>query len=640
MQAGTDSTGSKWLIQGTLMVLAVYVHIFMEWLFFVTKQSFMTALSAFDTLKILLASPAPLLLGGVAVTVIFWIPAAIIRKRKVQAICSAAVRIVTAAVLTVTMFLLVDNFTYTLFNFGVRTTEGILKAAYGLLLAALLFISFRFLAGMEKSLHRPVVSRVPVFIAVTLVVLSAAAVMSTSRSGDEIDTGGDIDAASLERRPNIFLISTDGLNASNMSIYGYRRATTPFLDSMASKALVCENCFPNAGTSGASIASMLTGKLPTETKLIYPPEILKGRDAYQHLPGILRKLGYRNIDISIRHHADPEDLNLRNSFHWANFRDIADSRETVDVVLFLGQTPSYFLRKMGDRIMDRILHVAGRKRMEDPLGEVVRPTRKKYGKDTERIKSFFQHVRGTSSPLFVHMHLLGTHGPIFKPERKVFSRGKKQSVHWEREFYDDAILTFDFYMKRIVLALRKSQLLEKSVIVIFSDHGQNFTVNDRLPLIFLFPGGEHSGRIEANVQNLDIAATIMDYMGVTKPGWMGGLSLISPVIDPKRLIFTADPKHRIIPDGKGGKKAADRGVSTAPFYSLKAVGVHCCHKFFELDLDKSVLTVSNTPGHTASCDEGGLPGAEEVGRVIIDLLAEHGYDTSPLKTPPSIRIIK
>jgi len=639
-EMSAEKTGMvrAWTIQAALMVLAIYFYVFMEWLFFVTKPSFMSVLSAFDAIRILLASPAPPLLCGIIVTALFGIPAVLVRNRLFGAFCSAAVRLVTSVVLAVALFLLVDNFTYTVFGFGVRTTEGIALALYVVLAAVLVFFSFRFLSRLQRVLLRAKRRRIPVIIAVIAVAASGIAAVSSSRSGGPGDAGGGTDEASHGNQPNIFLISSDALMAGHMSIYGYHRATTPFLDSMAGRALVCENCFPNAGTSGASIASVLTGKLPTQTKLIYPPEILKGRDAYQHLPGVLRNYGYRNIDISIRYHADPEDLNLRNSFHWANFREIADAGGSVGVVLFLGQEPSYFLRTMGDRVMDRFMHVIGRKSMEDPLGEVVRPLKKRYGRDAERIRNFFEQVRGASSPLFVHMHLLGTHGPVFEPNRGLFSRGRKQQEHWETDFYDDAILTFDDHLKRIVQGLEKMNLLRESVIVIFSDHGQNFTVNDRLPLIFIFPGGRHNGRIKANVQNLDIAATILDYMDIAQPAWMGGLSLISSEIEPRRLIFTTDPKHRIVPDRIKGQRVADRGKAVPPFYSLKAMGVHCCQRYYELELASGVLTVSNTAGHTAPCDESSLPDPLEAGRLIIEHLEENGYDTSAIKTPLTVRV--
>lgn len=630
MSAEKTGTSRAWMIETVLVVSVIYFYVFTEWLFFVTKPSFMSTLSLTGRLRVLWAVPAPFVAAGIALAALCWILTRLFKNRPFGTVCSVIVRIVSAIVLAAAFFLLIDNFTYTLFGFGVRTAAPPSALVYVLVLAALGVFSFRLLGTIKKSLLRPTGYRCAVFITPVMLVLSALAALISSRSGGPLATGGGTGAAQLKGRPFIFLISTDALNAAHMSVYGYHRKTTPFIDQLAGRALVCENCFTNAGTSGASIASMLTGKLPTETKLIYPPEILKGEDAYQHLPGILRGLGYRNIDISIRHHADPEDLNLRNSFHWANFREIADVEESGPFASFLGQESSYFMRSMKDRITDRLLHVAGRRAMEDPLGEVVRPDRRRFGRDEERIMSLFSHVRSASSTLFVHMHLLGTHGPMFKTARRVFSRGKVQREHWETDFYDDAILTFDNYVKTIVQGLKKRRLLRRSVIVIFSDHGQNFTVTERLPLIILFPNGEHGGRIAANVQNLDIAPTVLDYLGVEKPGWMDGLSLISSELEPDRLIFTADPRHRIVPDGKG-QKVADRGIPKPPFYELQAMGVHCCQKYFDLDLETCVLTVSDTPGHTAPCDEGDLPDPQEVGRLIIDHLDRNGYDTSSLK---------
>ena len=63
-------------------------------------------------------------------------------------------------------------------------------------------------------------------------------------------------------------------------------------------------------------------------------------------------------------------------------------------------------------------------------------------------------------------------------------------------------------------------------------------------MIFSFPNGKHAGLITANVQNLDISATILDYLGIKQPIWMGGLSLISSEVEPYRFIVTADRKKK------------------------------------------------------------------------------------------------
>jgi hypothetical protein len=622
-----------WIIQAVLLVFAVYFYIFMEWLFFATKPSFMSTLGMLGRLKILWATPAPFAPAGIAVVALCSIPALLAGKRTVRAACLTVAQMVTSVVLAAAIFLMVDNFTYTLFHFGVRSTAGLTRLVYAAVLGILLVFSFGLLDRIRKAFVEKRAYRFTIAVAAALVVISALTALAAHGSVALTGLGG---GGSLKERPNILLLSSDGLNADHMSVYGYHRETTPFLDKLADRALICENCFTNAGTSGASIASMLTGKLPTETGLIYPPDILTGIDAYQHLPGILRNYGYYNVDISIRLHGDPEDLNLRSSFHWANFRELGEDREGSLLRSMLGQGPSYFFTKMRGRITERLLHLAGRRRMEDPLGEVVRLEKRKYGRDAERVKTFFNHVRTSPYPLFVHMHLLGTHGPTFKPVRQIFSRGVKQDEPWMTDFYDDAILAFDNQVKTIVRGLQKRGLLDRTLIAIFTDHGQNFTVNNRLPLIFLFPGGRHRGRIPSNVQYLDIAPTVLDYLGIERPGWMSGLSLISPGITPGRFIFTADPKHRII-IVNGVKGVADRGKPGPPFYSLKAMGIHCCHRYFELGLEEAVLNVIDVAGHTAPCDVAELPDPREVGRLIIDHLDANGYDTSSLGEPIPVR---
>lgn len=509
------------------------------------------------------------------------------------------------------------------------------RYAYVLLFVVLIIFSYQLLGSIKRKIIRPVVYR-GIFIAVSgILLLSIVTAFIAYGSSGRFTFIRKGEGEFIKNRPNILLLSSDGLTASNMSVYGYYRDTTPFLTSLTANALLCENAFSNAGTSGASIASMLTGKLPTRTGLVYPPEVLKGEDAYQHLPGILRNHGYTNIDISIRHHADPVDLNLRNSFDWANFREIDRYRISERLSSLLGQEPSYLLQRMNDRIMGRLLHIFGIRQMEDPLAEVVK-IKKRFSRDSNRIETFFDLIKTRPSPIFAHIHLLGTHGPEFFPKKRVFSGKATQDRYWMRDFYDDSILNFDEQVREIILGLRKRRILHNTLIVIFSDHGQRFTVNSRLPLIFLFPNGEHSGRISANVQNLDIAPTILDYLGIKQPVWMGGTSLISPELKSDRFIITVDPKH-VIPESKDEMRGAEKRTSTPPFYSIRTVGVIFHHKFFELDVNKSLITISNIEGHTEPYDEADLPNPQWIGQMIIDHLAESGYETSSIRQPLSVQ---
>jgi hypothetical protein len=206
------------------------------------------------------------------------------------------------------------------------------------------------------------------------------------------------------------------------------------------------------------------------------------------------------------------------------------------------------------------------------------------------------------------------------------------------DFYDDAILNFDDQVEKIILGLINREIMTNTVIVICTDHGQRFRVYKRLPLIFIFPNGEHAGRITANVQNLDIAPTILDYMGIEKPDWMRGQSLLSGEIDPDRYIVTCDRKHGDMEKRTRDGWELDRSKTGAPFYSLGSVGVFYHQKFYELDLEENVLTISDIEGHTSPCSGENVPDPESVGRLIAEHLAECGYDVSSIKTPSSIRL--
>jgi arylsulfatase len=93
-----------------------------------------------------------------------------------------------------------------------------------------------------------------------------------------------------------------------------------------------------------------------------------------------------------------------------------------------------------------------------------------------------------------------------------FSAGQsiQDQEPWSDDFYDDSILDFDMNVGEVIDELTKLGLLENTILIIGSDHGQQWNQLNRLPLIIRFPQGQYAGRIQTNVQNLDIAPTILD----------------------------------------------------------------------------------------------------------------------------------
>ena len=332
---------------------------------------------------------------------------------------------------------------------------------------------------------------------------------------------------------------------------------------------------------------------------------------------------------------------MRKSFDWANFRELRWMEGSLSRLIgsLFGEEPEYFAFVMNDRISSRLLHAFRVRRMDNAYLQVTEGGKTTYveyggGEEYSPVSTLFTFIDEEPGPFFAHLHLLGTHGPTFDPELKVFSRGQDQREPWMDDFYDDAILGFDDRVREVFLGLRKRRLLDNTLIVICTDHGRGFTVNERIPLLFLFPEGRHAGRLAANAQNLDIAPTILDFMGLEAPGWMEGLSLLSGEVESRRFIFTADRKH----GDEVGALARQRLHQTAvvpPFFTLGSVGIFRCDRFYNLLLEENLLEISRVEGHTAPCDEA-LESQEAV-EVIIDRLVEDGYDVSSFKSPVPVR---
>lgn len=606
-----------------LWITAVAAAIFglaMEWVFFATKPSFMSVLTGWERMQILMLSPLPLIavsaagcvfLGGIA----RWIPQA----------RGALVRIGMlwpGLILASSFLLLLDNFTYTLFRMGVQTSAGIWRYGYVALFGLFWVGGWRLGMGMLRGLAaRDKLGRLAAGIAFVGAVCGGLGLaLGTDGAAGPIDEEVPQGENPL---PNVLLLTPDGVSAEHLSVYGYERDTTPFVRThSAGRALICENGFANATTSGGSIASLLTGKLPTTTRLYYPPEILMGAAAYEHLPGILRQYGYENVDISCRQNADAFDLNMLHSFHEANGRLENSGRWPQAAGRWLGMPTAYFLKSSGERLRDRLLHAAGVKEFEAAYDEVVDKQELTLDYDARRLERLLGLIRSDRRrPFFAHVHLLWTHGPSFYSPNPVFSDKGQQKEPFERDFYDDAILDADGVLAKIAGALVSAKQLDRTIVVLSSDHGRRWD-SGRIPLIFWFPGGAHAGRIRTNAQNLDVAPTLLDYLGIPKPEWMEGVSLLAGDPPAERPVFNTAANSGVVDFETG---LVDSSRSKPPFYSLGRLNATIANRTFALDLNTGNVATGVVAGHTQPLAEGEGPSLAEAREILFRHLEASGY---------------
>lgn len=616
-----------WLLIFAATIIAAYLYAFLEWLFFITQPSYtVTATNVWIKLSVFLFSGLVIAAAFGAIIAVLYLLYLLIPVTKVHTVLLFAGRLALAFLLACLSLLLIDNFTYTLFKFGIINSTGLMRGAYGVLFLALIAVvavkSKPYFQKISKTAYKQ--RKWQIYTAFVLLILSLASIL-TSNLGSE--PAAEETSAALTEHPNILLIGTDGLDATHMSAYGYQRETTPNITAFAADALVAQNGFSNATASAASVISMMTSKLPTTTRVMLSPDILTGADAVEHLPGILKKEGYTNIEIGIPHYVDSYAMNLRNGFDSVNSRSIDNYPIMYSGWQIGGDYPFYFITITIERISSRIKHILFIKTMENPYQEVT--TGLGMGMtDQDRTDQISSLLENGSQPMFIHAHYISTHGPWYFATQNHFSPNPEQTSESETDFYDNAILDFDRYFGDIVSKLEEMGIKDNTIIIVYSDHAQNKGVG-RVPWMIRFPEGQHAGIIQENVQNLDLAPTILDYLNMPIPAWMEGQSVLSTNLDPYRPIFSFSlALDQLLPDPLW--ISLDMQKVNPPFYQFGVESMVVCNQYYELNLVNLTWSENTVPGYATPCDSGSLPSPEEARMIMVDHLKEKGFDVTSI----------
>jgi len=305
---------------------------------------------------------------------------------------------------------------------------------------------------------------------------------------------------------NVIIVLVDTLRADHMSTYGYERPTSPYLDEFAAGALVFEHTRSQSSCTFPSVNSLMTSRYPDvfarqgEGQFGIPAK-------YPAIAEILDDLGYYTVAVS-------QSPVVRN-------------------------TPSEHNPNGGfGRGFDRFVE-----------GCVWR-----HGTCLNR--RIFKELDLVESPFFLYLHYMEPHAPYSHPRnyplqfageyegfdfirdgnpkpigKMIYGDGPKykltdRDIQHLVDLYDDEILFFDEVFRTLIQELEANGLLEETLIVFTSDHGEEFLEHGHIshcrgvwdtvthvPLFIKIPGVEGQ-RFAAAVQNLDIVPTILDYLEI------------------------------------------------------------------------------------------------------------------------------
>lgn len=464
-----------------------------EWLFYATKPSMLSGASpAVYLAAFLLPGLLGILIASFPVVVLSFL------SPRLSRLAGAGIG---GAILGVTSVVVIDSILYSGLGIGSLYTDG---GARWLASAALLFLVCRW--GWVGLRFKDGSEALPWFAVLAVFVggVSLRFPVLTPRSSD---------VASAQNPINIILLGSDGLDPAEMGVFNSTLLNTPNLSQLSSQMVVCDRAYANANRSAGSVVSMLTGRLPFETRVVNYPDLLLPELAYDHLPGILRQNGYYTYESSMRGYADSFDLNIRDGFIEANGRRL--SNYEIPILsryreIFASIEYNFALTLVND-VLNRVQHLLFIQKFRS-IFQLVKTGEGLKDIDTAGMDRLIELLKQASSerPLFAHMHLLGTHGPGFKPESS------------EATPYRAAIKDFDLHIGRLFEALESYDLLKNTLILIYSDHDSKNSLVSEIPMLFYFPGGKLAGERRADCQLLDVAPTVLQGANLSVPSYMKG----------------------------------------------------------------------------------------------------------------------
>jgi arylsulfatase A-like enzyme len=341
---------------------------------------------------------------------------------------------------------------------------------------------------------------------------------------------------------NVVVVLIDTLRADHLGAYGYQRPTSPVFDGLAREATLFEGVSAQAPWTKPSVASLMTGRFVHHHGVVSSRDAL-GDDATT-LAEALRQRGYRTAAFSGNPWVTPE-------FRFdQGFGEFESGRAMGPQLTVLYRT----LRRL-----DRITRLnLARRAFWGASANLDNSERDRQL--TDATVEWIGRQR-PEAPFFLYLHLIGPHDPYdppleyVRPFREPGWDGRKgptkPPARVQTDFetaapldeaqraamvaqYDGAVAFADEQLGRVIAALRQGGHLDRTLLVVTADHGEEFYEHRNwrhgnqlynevihVPLLFRFPGGGAAARRTDLAMLVDVFPTVLalvDGAGAADPG--------------------------------------------------------------------------------------------------------------------------
>lgn len=348
--------------------------------------------------------------------------------------------------------------------------------------------------------------------------------------------------ADASTAPPLILVSLDTLRADRLGAYGNTHHLTPNLDQFAAEAVLFEHAYSQTITTTPSHASMFTSRYPSE--LIGQARQPTFGDK-PLLASVLQTYGYATGAFVAGGDLSPE----------MGFNIGFDAYESADNFASLYHTVPMALRWI-DTVTDKpffaFIHgydAHERYLKPPPYGLITLrrpPDRNLLAASTNKIIDGVLYP-DTEPFQFIHERLLRPRTPegqaLFEQRRKETGvEGRPLSTEElavVTAMYDGAAAYADTQFGLMMAAFAERGLLDRAVIVVMSDHGEQLGedgvfghccgVSDaetHVPLMVRMPEGKGGGtKVSGYVGLIDVMPTLLELAGAQPPANIAGQSL-------------------------------------------------------------------------------------------------------------------
>ncbi len=303
-------------------------------------------------------------------------------------------------------------------------------------------------------------------------------------------------------RPNLILIGIDTLRADHVGCYGYGKIGTPNIDDLAGRGVLLENSVSHVPITLPAFSAILTSTLPPSNGVHDNKGFFLDGSALT-LAEILREEGYSTGAVVGAVVLDSlSGISQGFQYYDDDFEgDAPDSRVH-------GQTPVTIagdLQRNAETVTEKSLVIA------DSLAG--------------------------RRPFFLFVHFFDPHAPYDPPPpySNVDPSLGEDSYERQLRLYDGEIAYTDEQIGRLLTALDERGLLENTLIILTSDHGEGLSGHGemthgyfaydqtlRVPLIYSMPGRLQEGRRYSGLaSHIDILPTALDILDIEWKGRYG-----------------------------------------------------------------------------------------------------------------------